>query len=211
MKIKRKEALKEWIKNQPKIAPEQLNPRNKANYTDASHLESAIGSIYNAHKLRLLDKQQLNVLYTQANYYEVDKRGFEDSIKWCHKATGVVKKEKEHKPASTTTTISKKPRGIELPRKFRYGFFSIPTNKEKEVITWEKTHIILAYEGRFPPSSEHEISHRCHNPDCIKSDHLLWELHSDNVEREKCRYTRKITCPNCSYEWNECDHQPSCI
>jgi hypothetical protein len=201
----RKKAMAKWIKDQPKITEDQLHPRNKSAMKKGSDVGSALGENYNAHKLRLLDRFQLEALYQQACGYEVDHRGSTDQAVWCHRA---VCKEKKGKKSKTGI---KKSRGVELPAEYRYGLFSTPTENEKEVISWERTHIILAMEERFPPSSEHEVSHRCHVADCIKTDHLLWELHPDNVAREECRHKREITCSNCGHIFSECPHKPKCL
>ena len=46
-----------------------------------------------------------------------------------------------------------------------------------------------------------DISHLCHNPKCIKPEHLILESHSINIERIFCRRTKQ--CTN--------NHLPCCL
>ncbi|CAG2191402.1 unnamed protein product [Mytilus edulis] len=55
---------------------------------------------------------------------------------------------------------------------------------------------------RFSPNGDPlDISHLCHNPKCIKPEHLILESHSINIERIFCRRTKQ--CTN--------NHLPCCL
>jgi hypothetical protein len=174
-----------------------VHPRNKKT------------KVYDASKVRSLDAQQLNHLFRKIKTID-DNRGFEEKDKdhWCKIAVDSTNNKSSPKPQ---TAASYKSRGIQLDKKYRYGLFKVQPEKPKANIEWEKTHIILAKNNRFPPSSEHEVSHLCHNPKCCKESHLIWELHSENLDREKCRYTRDIECPKCSHHFTACKHDPKCL
>lgn len=205
MELLRKDKLQEFIQQQPDIALNELHPRNKEDIkrTPTPNLKAAIGSKYNAHKLRLLTAPQLESL--QRNLVTViNKRDHDNEEYWCYEAQGRKKK-------ARTVAESSKTRGVELPAEHRTGFFSAPCDKPKSTISWELTHVALARDDRLPPTSEHEVSHRCHNPACIRPSHLLWELHPTNIAREECRYQRNITCPKCNHTWSGCAHTPSCL
>ena len=56
----------------------------------------------------------------------------------------------------------------------------------------------------LPPSLE--VSHRCHNPRCIKPQHLCLESHELNSERITCRLQGMCTqnhSPHCIFAPNE--------
>jgi hypothetical protein len=175
------------------LAPSDIHPRNKAGTVPAP------ASCYNALKVRLLDTEQLQHLCAKIQPIDAEH---------CQEDAAATPKRAVANQDNTLPRV--RPRGIQLDVAFRYGVFSAPTDQPKRSISWEKTHILAAAAGNYPATSEHEISHLCHNPHCIKPSHLLWELHPANVERESCRYTRRLECPACSHSFSLCKHAPAC-
>jgi hypothetical protein len=99
------------------------------------------------------------------------------------------------------------PRGVEFNAKERRRL-----GEGLPVLSISCFHLVLIANGNLPPTSEHEASHRCHFPLCVNPNHLIWETHKQNVDREQCRSTRLITCPcPCNHTFSICDHNPSCI
>jgi len=176
------------------LTPSEIHPRNRAGTGPVP------ASVYNALKVRLLSVEQLAHLNEKINPVAV--------VGGCLEDAGATAKRAAANRDDSTPIV--RPRGIQLDAEFRFGVFSTPTDQPKRNISWEKTHIVTAIAGSYPPTSEHEISHLCHNPQCIKPSHLLWELHPQNVARERCRFTRRLVCPACSHSFSLCKHEPEC-
>jgi len=185
--------LQEMITNKnPLISENDIHPRNKG------RISSICGKEYNAHRVRLLERYQVENLASKIKY-DIEEDGC-----WTSKAV--------HKKLPTFADPSssvKRPRGVLLDKKHRGMFGSA---------TFELAHITLAFVStknnptRFPDSSEHEVSHLCHNPSCLNPDHMIWELHPANSDREKCRFTRALQCPcDCKHVFSLCTHDPKCI
>lgn len=47
-------------------------------------------------------------------------------------------------------------------------------------------HVVLCTNGFFPPNTDHECSHLCHNSRCICLEHLVWEPKAVNNSRARC-------------------------
>jgi len=185
------EALAILVAAQSAPAKSDWQPRNKAQH-------KGIGLVYNAYRTALLTEDQLDALYFKA-MSGVTQR--DDS---CLIAATPLKRQ----PTADADGESKgtsRPRGVQLESKKRTGLFY------QDKTTFELVHLILMKAGRFPPTSEHEVSHLCHNPHCIALNHLVWELHPANVDRDTCRYTRQIECPNCAHSFGLCKHVPPCV
>lgn len=78
------------------------------------------------------------------------------------------------------------------------------TYKQKALCTFLATHAVLVGGGRFPTEKKNHASHLCHEMDCVKFDHLVWENSADNNRRERlCRKDRVCVCglrPSCLFE-----------
>lgn len=165
----------------------------------APHPRNQISQEYNALKITLLDEQQLTHL---ASKIITEPHG--DCLDY---KDGVLVQQKTRGGQDRGT----RPRGVQLDREYRYGLFSQPTDKPKYTPCWPATHVVLAKAGDMPPTSEHEASHLCHNPKCVKLEHLLWESHEDNMARNMCIATREIACPHCQHVFSACKHEPRCV
>lgn len=69
-----------------------------------------------------------------------------------------------------------------------------------------------------PGDKEWECSHRCHNKRCVKPDHLEWESHSVNMNRNGCNPWVKCRCDHagvadvgCGKWVLACQHSPPCL
>jgi len=190
------ERLAEYVNNQPEVAAADLQPRNKvgliATSSNATAVREALGRTYNAHKIRLFAPPQLKEMYEKIKYV---------NINGCYQCTNTQRAE----PATTSAASPspKKVRGMEPTAAMKRA--GIPDG------SYEVTHIVLGFNGVYPPTSEHEVSHRCHNPACVRFEHLLWEFHRANVDREQCRYSRNVTCPKCEHVFTLCKHEPPCL
>lgn len=58
---------------------------------------------------------------------------------------------------------------------------------------------------------DYEVSHLCHNVNCINAEHLRWESKDLNADRNRCHGQSWVTCPCCSHTFNPCKHNPQCI
>lgn len=163
--------------------------------SSADEVANALGSQYNAHKIRLFPPRYLKEMFQKIKSKEEGS---------CYVAVTPSKMQHTVISSSPSSTPSpKKPRGIEISAEMRKsGLIDA---------SYELTHIVLAYHGIFPLTSEHEVSHRCHNPACVRVEHLLWELHPANVDREQCRFSKQITCPKCQHAFSLCKHDPTCL
>lgn len=167
-----------------------IHPRNS---------RKTFGAIYNAHRLRILTAKQLLHLFKKVTKEsKVQNDG-------CIIPTleAAERRRRNLRPVSVNIT-------------HRYGFCSAPKDKPKYETQFAQTAIVLAHHSKFPTHSEQECSHLCHNPLCINHEHIVWEFHKENMDRERCRYTRRLTCPGCQEgEWNECNrqatHTPNCV
>lgn len=175
---------------------DDLHPRNKALLREMS-FQAAAGGIYDARKVRLLSDEQLDHLFNKISPF--------DNGTCCEDGNASRKQEAR----AGDTVVLARPRGITLDVAFQVGFFA--PIEGRSPISWERTHIVLAWNGFFPPTSEHEVSHLCHYPFCLNPEHLLWETHRSNHAREICRSTRAITCPNCAHCIFLCPHRPQCV
>jgi hypothetical protein len=178
-----------YLASQPLIRAPDLHPRNKFK-------DGGIGKIYNAHRIRVLTPAQVRHLLRK-----VQTRAMPDG---CHVVTKPVVKQVPPGTNFNSTVSPLRPRGVQLDTSMTDSFFDKHTS-------FECTHVVLASEGRYPESSEHEVSHLCQNPLCVIPTHLIWELHPANVAREACRYVRDVACPNCRHHFSTCRHSPACI
>lgn len=189
------------IADQPHVQFSDIQPRNKAGLTKEStdsEVRAALGSVYNAHKIRLFNSSELNQLNKTTTFMVDSDRG-------CHICTNSEKAEPTTTAKCNARSAAASPRGVDLPRKWRH-------NNAIVVASYQRTHVMLALHNRMPPTSEHEVSHRCHNPACVNVDHLVWELHPENVAREGCRNLRKVECPCCTHKFAvDCPHNPKCL
>jgi len=192
--------LARYVQNQPALSHVDLHPRNLTNATKNNPLTELLGNTYNAHRMRLLTSTQLQHLMQKL----VDE-GYTDMPDGCRITNRTLKKGatklRTDDPAGEKVT-SKRPRGLQLDSKFK-GVFG--------ATTFECVHVVLFANGMYPRTSEDEASHLCHNNYCIKLEHLIWELHVPNVDRNQCLATRTIQCPNCAHEFTLCKHVPMCV
>jgi len=73
------------------------------------------------------------------------------------------------------------------------------------------THIALRAVQKFP-LPWHQVtdaSHLCHNPLCIRPDHLVVESRKLNHKRKNCLF--KVGCQCCSTVLVVCTHNPPCL
>ena len=185
------EVLKELTLNQPAVSLTHIQPRNKDRKKKQS-LE-VIGAVYNAHRMRLLCRTQLGLLKQK-----LDEIGYVVKPDGCW----VAKAGKKNQATFADPDAAKRPRGLSLDTRYK-GIFGTQT--------FELTQIQLYCTGVYPSTSEDEVSHLCHNNYCINPGHLLWELHPDNIDRDRCRHTRDIQCPSCTHVFTICDHNPKCV
>jgi len=186
-----KEVLGEMTHNQPAVPLTHIHPRNKDR--KRKHSEDVIGRVYNAHRMRLLSLRQLGFLKQK-----LDEIGSVVKPDGCWVANAGKKK----RATFADPDAQKRPRGIKLDTKYK-GVFGVQT--------FELVQIQMFASGNYPRTSEDEISHLCHNNFCINPRHLLWELHPDNIDRDRCRHTRDIACPCCHHVFTICDHIPQCV
>ena len=186
-----KEVLREMTHNQPAVALTHIHPRNKDRKQKQSG--SLVGRVYNAHRMRLLSLSQLGFLKQK-----LDEVGCVVKPDGCWVANAGKKK----RATVADPDAQKRPRGLQLDRRYK-GVFGTQT--------FELVQIQMFASGNYPRTSEDEISHLCHNNFCINPCHLLWELHPDNVDRDRCRHTRDIQCPCCRHVFTICDHNPQCV
>lgn len=186
------QALTILVASQAHIKRDNWQPRNKAK-------DKGVGLVYNAYRTTLLREGQLNSLYSKA------MSGAVQHADGCLTAGTPAKRQPTAASSPEESKAPSRPRGVQLDKQRRVGFFA------EDSTTFELTHLILVKAGRYPPTSEHEVSHLCHNPHCIALTHLVWELHPDNVDREACRYTRSLHCPKCGHRFGACEHNPPCV
>lgn len=129
------------------VADKDLQPRNMVN-VKALGPKRSLAMVYNAFKCHLLTKEQLANLTSKMATKPVGQ---------CDIVDGYGKQGHA------------RPRGLQLSVEYRYGFFSTAKDKPSSTVTFEQTHVILFSLGVYPPTSEHEVSHRCHNPFCVSS------------------------------------------
>jgi hypothetical protein len=61
-------------------------------------------------------------------------------------------------------------------------------------------------------NNNYEVSHLCHNTDCINAEHVRLESKELNADRNRCNGQSWITCPcGCEHTFNPCKHEPQCI
>jgi hypothetical protein len=73
------------------------------------------------------------------------------------------------------------------------------------------THIALRAVQKFP-LPRHKVtdaSHLCHNPLCVRPEHLIVESRTLNHKRKNCLF--KVMCQCCSNEIIVCKHNPPCL
>jgi len=186
-----KDELKELMRNQPAVQLSHIHPRNK----DRSRKQATdvIGRVYNAHRMRLLSLSQLGFLKQK-----LDEIGCTVMPDGCW----VANAGKKNRATFADPDAAKRPRGIMLDKRYK-GVFAKQT--------FELAQIQMFASGVYPRSSEDEISHLCHNNFCLNPLHLLWELHPENVDRDRCRHTRDIQCPCCAHVFTICNHNPKCV
>ena len=73
-------------------------------------------------------------------------------------------------------------------------------NEESRLIYTHKLSYLLHNKIRDVPQGT-EVSHLCHEPRCIRGDHLVAEPHEVNLERITCKKQNR-----CTY-----NHYPFCI
>jgi len=184
------EVLRELTQAQPAVPLSHIHPRNK----DKANKQSmdVIGRVYNAHRMRALSRTQLGFLKQK-----LDEIGSVIKPDGCW----VANAGKKSRATFADPDAQKRPRGLMLD------------TEHKGVLgkqTFELVQIQLFAAGVYPRTSEDEASHLCHNNFCINPDHIIWELHPDNHDRDRCRHTRDILCPNCACVFTICDHKPEC-
>jgi len=174
---------KDRVLLQPSIKPEDIHPRNK---------KGGVGSVYNAFRLHDLPFDELKKLHDRCCGGYVMHDG-------CFLT---VKKAKSVGSNACALGKSKRPRGADYR-----GLLAGTVTKT----TIELTHLVLYMRGIYPKTSEDEVDHLCSQPFCLEYTHLKWSLHRANHDREKCRHTRVLTCPQCGHMYNECKHTPACV
>jgi len=131
-----------------------------------------LGNTYNAHHVNLLDSMQLANLTEQvisscpilsqhspAGVVRA-KRQRDAGVCWPTKSPGVQTKEQADGSKDPV-----RPQGVRLDTAHRYGkYFSPPTGARYNSRTFSLGAIMLASQDELPPSSEHEVSHLCHEP-----------------------------------------------
>jgi hypothetical protein len=193
------EALKALVAQQPTVSELDLHPRNKK--------DKQVGKVYNAHRVLLLDPAQLSFL-TSKIHLTIQEDGCWTSNALA-KQSGNASVDVKSDGLSSSIDVfnaAARPRGVSLGSKQSDKRFSADT-------TFEQVQVMMADKKIYAPTSEHEVSHLCHNPFCLNTLHLVWELHRVNHAREKCRWTREIKCPGmeCGITFNLCEHTPRCI
>ena len=198
------ELMQHLIQQQPAVAAMNIQPRNKTAYNAAnkkaaskaspSEPEQFIGTAYNAFRMMALSQDQLAHLKAKL-----------DEIAWDIRPDGCYVSRRVKKQRSTVA--NPKARGtqikcLQLDATYKGVFVDA---------SFECVHIQLYAGGKYPPTSEHEVSHLCHNPLCVNLDHLCWEFHPDNHAREQCRWTRGLKCPSCAHSFTLCPHAPQCV
>jgi len=178
--------MDDLLRNQPAVPPANVHPRNKGK-------NGGVGKTYNAHRMRLLSNGQLKHLKKK-----LDDAGHDVMPDGCW----ITKRTKKQQGTFVDPTAAKRPRGCQLDSSYK-GVFGDQT--------FELVHIQMFASGIYPTSSEDEASHLCHNNFCINPVHLIWESHPDNVQREICRHTRAITCPQCTHQFTLCTHTTKCV
>jgi len=176
----------ETLRNQPVVPASNIHPRNKGK-------NGGVGMIYNAHRMKLLSNGQLKHLKNK-----LDDAGYKVMPDGCW----ITARTKKQQPTIVDPTAAKRPRGCQLDTSHK-GVFGDQT--------FELVHIQMFASGIYPVCSEDEASHLCHNNFCINPAHLIWESHPDNVQREICRHTRAITCPQCTHQFTLCTHTTKCV
>lgn len=203
-KEQRADLMKLLIENQPEVATVNIQPRNKTAYNTAtkkaakkaSDLGPAefIGTSYNAFRMMALSVDQLNHLKVKLGQVAWDVRP-----DGCYVSRRVKKQRGTVADQAARGTQLK---CLQLDATYKGVFVDA---------SFECVHIQLYAAGKYPPTSEHEVSHLCHNPLCVNLDHLCWEFHPDNHAREQCRWTRGLKCPNCAHSFSLCPHTPKCV
>lgn len=54
-------------------------------------------------------------------------------------------------------------------------------------------HAVLVMNGHFPREDD-QASHLCHNPWCVRLEHLIWENAGYNMRRKRCQARNKCVC-----------------
>jgi len=198
------ELMQRLIERQPTIAIKDIQPRNKTAYNAAKRKAAKdadtdpaqyIGTSYNAFRMMALSASQVQHLKAKL-----------DSIAWdvrpdgCHVSRRV---KKQRATVADQTARGTQIKCLQLDATYKGVFVDA---------SFECVHIVLYAAGRYPPTSEHEVSHLCHNPVCVNLEHLCWEFHPDNHARERCRWTRGLKCPcGCNHSFTLCPHTPQCV
>lgn len=79
------------------------------------------------------------------------------------------------------------------PRK-RRGVVRIRLHKHSKQLVILAYHVVLVANGYFPHDQRRYCSHLCHNPRCMRVEHLCWSDSNDNMLRELCRTQGRCVC-----------------
>lgn len=64
-------------------------------------------------------------------------------------------------------------------------------------------HCVLLHHGFYPTEQKSVCSHICHDPSCVRIDHIMWSSHDDNYRRERlCNKEKRCVCgldPPCDF------------
>lgn len=72
--------------------------------------------------------------------------------------------------------------------------------------TW--TNPMTLHEFKVNAEANREVSHLCHVPNCIRTNHLAFESKKINQSRNMCSYT--VECDDCHKVVDACKHIPKC-
>lgn len=101
------------------------------------------------------------------------------------------------------------PKSLRLGKKNLEPGQNFGVNKPEEY-NWPPTHIVLMFNGEFPPSTTAEASHLCNHTWCVRKRHLRWEEPKANYARKNCNTWTQCPCP-CNNKFNPCKHNPQCL
>lgn len=144
-----------------------------------------------ATRLSRLSIDQIDALYQQTDDFVINTHGLsmQHSEYWCNEAEG-------------PKLVTGYPVPVQLPRALRNQ-----NTLFKPSTTFMQGAVVLAYHGEFAADAKMHCSHLCHNPACIRVDHLTWESGPSNEKRKNC--AGFVAC-DCGCVKQICTHFPTC-